>query len=194
MTNTTVRVTKLGGGVEIPEGATIVVHLRSAGSPDDLDSDALVLRSTHGVRLRVDREVLRQEVFAALVGLAVGSTVVIPIVADEDAAAGIIFVEVWIADIQGVDTPERLILTAVSTGLAPKIVNEMRRAIANSTTQNNGHVIGLAVYAESTFLDVVSRIRADSQQPAPHQIGTPGDYVTYLVAAPIYGALKQQFE
>jgi hypothetical protein len=197
---------KAGDGPTIVEGAVIRVHFRAAAHLHDLDDDALVLSSTYGsgtpVTLRLDRGVVKLQVLDALLGLSVGSTVVVPLELDpagssRSDSSGRVFVEIWIIDIQNVRASERQTWATVHIGLAPDVRAELISALRNGSVQKNGVVIRLNETTEAPLLTAAEEIRAVSGEPAPYRLvagGTTASRTTsYLLAAGLHKKLTDHF-
>lgn len=193
------RLTKAGGGIPVPDGAAIRVHMRSAARIADFDNDARVLSSTYGtgvpVLLRVDQEVLRPEVFKALAGQTVGSTVVVPITVAEGSGSSLVYVELWIADIQDDDVADRVEVAVISTGLAEETRVELVTSLDAATKQRNGYAIRLVASAEAAFLETIESVREKCSAPAPFKVpSTGGADVHYILSESLHDALKSRIQ
>lgn len=189
---------KLGSGPVIPEGAAIRAHLKFAQRIDQFHDDAQVLGSTYRRHrpaiIRLDREVLRPEVFEGLVGLTEGSTVVIALSIQGSAAAE--YVEIWIESLHDAAAALRHVVARVEMGVPIGLVQGLHQALSSSRQQVNGRVIALATaeLRELTERFIAEVRQTDATLSAATALPTRTAASSLVVSPALWAALYNRVE
>lgn len=187
------RLVKAGGGPPVPRGALLKVHMRSAARMLDLDDDARVLSSTYGgepVLVRMDKDLLRPEIYEALSELTVGSTVVIPL-RGQPYESEPTYVELWVERTEPLDAT-RIVVACCRLGIPREALESLSASVGGARFQVNGVVLRVEESWEPHLLELIAAARAETSTPEPRVVqgatGTSAE-VHYLLATRLFHEL-----